>query len=162
MIMIHRISSVSIVALFLQFLLLGATFGEETETQESHESHDANLLALFVGGALEDRRDNGLALGIEYERRLSPEFGVGALVERTFGDIDVTVYAVPFALHRDRWKFYAAPGIESGDHGSEFLVRVGAEYGFEMEKLEISPQVDVDFVNGERVFVVGVTIGMGF
>ncbi len=56
----------------------------------------------------------------------------------------------------------AAPGIEDGEHGTEKLVRIGAEYGFEVKGWEISPQVDLDFVDGDQVFVLGVTFGRGF
>jgi len=63
-----------------------------------HSDHDPNTIALFVGAASEQRRQSGVAVGIEYERRLRPFFGLGALAEHTFGKIDTTVYAVPLAL----------------------------------------------------------------
>ena len=132
------------------------------EESEAHEEHHKNLLALFVGMTSEDRRENGLALGIEYERRVSSRFGIGLLAEHTFGDIDANVYAVPFAYHTGRWKFYVAPGIEDSDAGSESLVRIGGEYAFEVGSWEVSPQLDVDFVDGESVLVLGVTFGKGF
>ena len=130
---------------------------------EEHE-FEPNLLAVFVGITSEDRRDNGLAVGLEYERRLSKSFGIGALAERTFGDIDTWVFAAPFAYHTGPWKFYAGPGFENADETdeNEFLVRVGAEYGFEVGSWEIAPQVDLDFVDSDAVFVFGVTFGKGF
>ena len=134
-----------------------AASGHETE----HDFHP-NLLAVFVGVTNEDRREKGLALGIEYERRLNKSFGIGAVAEHTFGDLDFWVYAVPFAYHTGRWKFYVAPGIEDGDHGTESLLRLGGEYAYEVGAWEISPQLDWDFVDGEQVFVLGVTFGKGF
>jgi hypothetical protein len=133
-----------------------------SEESDTHEEHHPNLIALFVGITSEERRETGVALGIEYERRFNDRFGVGVLAEHTFGDIDITVYAVPFAYHAERWKVYVAPGIEDSDLGSESLVRIGAEYGFEFGAWEISPQLDVDFVDGESAFVLGVTYGKGF
>ena len=166
MIATKRRSCTTITALFLLLFISGAAVGDETEDHHSaeseHETHHPNVLAVFVGVAFEDRRDNGVALGLEYERRLSRVFGVGALVEHTFGDIDTTVYAVPFAFHHKRWKFVVAPGIEDGDHGSENLIRVGAEYAFEVRKWEIAPQFDLDFVDGDSVLVVGAAFGKGF
>jgi hypothetical protein len=121
------------------------------------------MFALFVGAANEDRRDKGPAIGLEYERRLNTSFGIGVLAERTFGDLDSMVYAVPFAYHSGAWKAYIAPGIEDREgHKSENLVRIGAEYGFEAGGWEIAPQIDLDFVDGNRVFVFGVTFGKGF
>ena len=62
----------------------------------------------------------------------------------------------------DRWKFALAPCIEYGDFGTELLVRVAAEYAFEAGTREISPQLAVDFVDGEEVLILGVVFGKGF
>lgn len=150
------------------FALLTWTLPPPVMAAEHESGHRAehgyhkNLLAGFVGVTHEGRRENGASLGLEYERRLNAKFGIGALAEHTFGDLDFTVYAVPFAYHAGPWKIYAAPGVEDSDDGSEPLVRLGAEYGFEVGSWEISPQLDVDFVDGEEVVVLGVTFGMGF
>ncbi len=158
-----------IVVLALLLIVVGAppAFAQtgEHESASDHEAtHDfhPNLLALFVGVTHEGSRENDLALGIEYERRLNESFGVGALVEHTFGDLDFCVYAVPVAYHTGCWKFYIAPGVEDGDHGSESLVRLGGEYAYAVGAWEISPQLDVDFIDGDQVVVLGVTFGKGF
>jgi len=131
--------------------------------QAAHESHPRNLVAVFAGTTFEERRDRDPALGIEYERRLSSDFGVGVLAERTFDEAKTWVFAVPFALHRGAWKFYLAPGIEDSDRGaSERLLRIGGEYAFEVGGREIAPQIDIDLVDGEQVYVLGVTFGIGF
>jgi len=59
---------------------------------------EENEIAVFVGVALEGR-DDGLAVGVEYERRIDESLGLGLLVERTFGDFDTWVFAVPLTLH---------------------------------------------------------------
>jgi len=129
--------------------------------ETTHESH-RNVLSFFVGVTQEERRENGAALGIAYERHLGESFGVGVIAERTFGDLDFWVYAVPIGYRTGAWKLYVAPGIEDGDHGSESLVRLGAEYAFEAGRWEISPQLAVDFVDGNQVLVLGVVFGWGF
>lgn len=128
----------------------------------TEHAHEPNYIAVFVGAASEERRESGLALGIEYERRLNASLGVGAIVERTFGDIDATIYALPIAYHSGPWKLYAAPGTENGDAGNDALMRFGAEYGFEVNKWEIAPQLDIDFIDGDRVLVLGITFGIGY
>lgn len=135
---------------------------ESTSSHESeHESHK-NVVSFFVGVTHEGRRD-APTLGVAYERHLNESFGIGVLAERAFGDADFTVYAVAFGYRFDRWKFYVAPGIEDSDvHGTESLIRLGAEYAFEAGSWEISPQLAVDFVDGEEVFVLGVVFGKGF
>ncbi len=140
----------------------------QTVEHESAAVHDVahdfhpNFFGMFVGVTSEARREKGIALGIEYERRLNKSFGIGLVAEHTFGDLDFWVYAVPFAYHTGRWKFYIAPGIEDGDHGRESLLRIGGEYAYEFGEWEISPQLDLDFVDGEQVWVLGVVFGKGF
>jgi hypothetical protein len=135
-----------------------STDSDDEVTQE----FESNLLAAFSGIVIEGRHERASALGVEYERRLSSQFGVGVLVEHTFGELDFWVYAVPFAYHTGRWKLYVAPGIEESNHHSESLVRFGGEYAYEIGSWEISPQIDLDFVSGHQVLVSGVTFGKQF
>jgi hypothetical protein len=138
----------------------------EHESASSHESAHGihkNVVSFFAGVTHAGRRKNGAALGVGYERLLNESFGIGVLAEHTFGDADFTVYAVAFAYRLDRWKFYVAPGIEdSAAHGTESLVRLSAEYAFEAGTWEISPQLAVDFVDGDKVLILGVVFGKGF
>lgn len=137
----------------------------EHEPSSSHDAaHDShrNFVAVFAGATLEGRRDGGPALGIAYERLVTRSFGIGVIAEHTFGDLDFWVYAVPFAYHTGPWRLYVAPGVEDTDHGTESLVRLGAEYAFEVSTWEISPQLALDFVDGEEVIVLGVVFGKRF
>ena len=72
------------------------------------------------------------------------------------------MYGVPFAYHNGQWKLYIAPGVEDGKHGTEFVARIGGEYAFEAGSWEISPQINVDFVDNEEIWVLGVVIGKEF
>ena len=136
------------------------------EMASAHEhGYHRNVIAVFLGVTSEERRESSPTFGLEYERRLSPAFGLGAILEHARGDLDFTIAAIPFAYHYGHWKFYAAPGVEFSDeeHNTEFLMRVGVEYAFELGRsFEISPQVDIDFVDGEIVTVLGLTLGYGF
>ena len=79
---------------------------------------------------------------------------------------------MPVFLHAsERLKFLAAAGYESlgpfedeeGHHEDrETVVRLGVEYAFHVGKYSLSPALNVDFVEGEELLVVGVTIGRGF
>jgi len=71
-----------IVALSLILVAIGTRpVLAQTSEQESHSNHETdheakhdfhpNLLAFFIGGTSEERREKSFALGIEYERRLS-------------------------------------------------------------------------------------------
>lgn len=121
-----------------------------------------NKATLFVGGTFEGGEERAGALGIEYERRLSRSFGVGATVEYSFGKLDSLVVVIPIVYHAGRWAFWSGPGIKRADHESDFLVRVGGEYGFEVGGgWEVAPQMNVDYAAG-WAWVIGVGIGKKF
>ena len=167
------IPKTSSVAPFLLILIATLAPGHVHAEEETHAgaSHGAahpyhrHIVGLFVGGATEEfgRRENGFVLGLEYEYRFGPSFGIGAIAEHTYGDLDIWVYAVPFAYHNGPWKLYVAPGVEEGEGGNERMLRIGVEYGLHAGKWEISPQVDIDFVERESdVVVIGVVFARGF
>jgi len=141
----------------------GSVAAKDAETgHENGQGYHESTFGVFVGFATEGERDDGLALGVEYEHRVNPRIGIGVLAEHTFGELDTWVLAAPLAFHSGPWKLYAAPGLERIDGEGGFLVRLGAEYGFHRGEWEISPQVDIDFVDGEEVLVIGVTFLRGF
>lgn len=137
--------------------------GAAESGHDTHHGYHPNLVAVFAGFTGEVRRERSLSLGVEYFRRFNESFSVGALLENANGDRDFWIAAIPFAWHLGHWKLYAAPGIEHEEgHGDHYMVRLGVEYAFEVGKYEIAPQVDVDIVEGDTVFVMGVTFGRGF
>jgi hypothetical protein len=142
-------------------LLAPPVFAEEAGEEEKEKN---NSIGLFVGLTSEDRRDKGLALGIEGTHFFTESFGIGGVIEYTFGDIETLVGVVPLVYRTGKWKFYAGPGFEDGDasNDAEFLVRAGTEYGFEVGSFEIAPQFNVDFVDGDAVIVVGVLFARPF
>lgn len=149
-------------ALFLfSFCSYATAYAAEGESSE-HGDESKNEIAVFLGATHERRRDNSGAVGLEYERRLNETFGIGALAEFTAGGSDFWVYAIPLTIHSDRWKFVVAPGIEYADGRSERLFRLGAAYELESGGMKIMPGLNLDFVGGEVVLIVGVSFGMGF
>ncbi len=142
----------------------GAAAAEPAGEATAEEHFHRNWAAVFVGITGQTRRKKEPAIGLEYARHLTPEFSIGGIAEYTFGESDFLVLAIPFAYGPDPWKFYIAPGLEDADFkgSGEFLMRVGAEYAFEAGEWEIAPQLDVDFVDGEQVFILGVTLGRTF
>ncbi|MEO1078432.1 MAG: hypothetical protein AAFY29_02680 [Pseudomonadota bacterium] len=134
------------------------------QEQGGHHSgafEPGHVLGLFLGETSEDRRGS-FTLGLEYEYRISPELGLGLTAEHIGGDFDTNVFVVPIARHYGPWKVYAGPGVERRDGENEGLLRVGVEYGFHFGDYEISPQIDFDWVDGERLFVVGVVFAREF
>lgn len=146
--------------------------GVEGEGEHFHR----NVIAGFIGVTGEDRRERALTLGLDYNRWVTRSFGVGFGVERALGDLDFTVYTVPFSYRFGACKLFAALGWEDQDHhqsaghgegseqhgGNEFLVRAGVEYAFELGRCEISPKFMIDYVDDDVVLVGGLSIGYGF
>lgn len=128
---------------------------------EEHEGPIKNVLAGFIGFTHE-RRENGLALGVEYERRINDSFGVAVQAERTWGDFDFWVVAVPVYIKFDRMHFGIGPGIERAGGNNEGLVRLIASYEIEGENLHYAPGLIVDFIDDEQVYVLGIAVGFGF
>jgi hypothetical protein len=154
--------------------------GEEGE-HHGHEYH-RNVIGFFVGATDEEGHDPELTLGFEYERRLSQQWGVGAFLEYADG-LRNSVFAVPVYWHPGGgWIVIAAPGVEhhfgrglvATPHKSEggveidedetyFLFRLGVAYEFSIGgRWGLAPHIDLDFVEGERVLVYGVSLTYGF
>jgi hypothetical protein len=66
-------------ALLAAFCLCSPLAAEDHEGEE----FERNEIAGFVG-ITHERRENGFALGAEYKRRPTPDFGIGFLAERTW------------------------------------------------------------------------------
>ena len=157
----------SVAVLLILFSVLSTTTFAETENNTKAPGHTAhfhkNVLGALIGITHAGRRKNGPVLGLEYERRFNDSFGVGGIIEYTGGDADVWVAAIPFVYHTGHWKLYVAPGIEDGHHGTEKLLRLGGEYAFEFSGgWEVAPQLNVDFVDGEKVWVFGIVLAKGY
>jgi len=138
---------------------------EESHGEPHGEGHGyhPNVIALFAGVTSEERREGSFTLGLEYHRRFNDSFGVGVVAEHVFADHEFNVVAIPFSWYVGQWKLFAAPGFEKSDHHDrEFLARVGVEYAIPVGKIEISPQIMVDFVDDDSVIVFGLALGKGF
>jgi hypothetical protein len=132
--------------------------------------HHLNSISAFLGVAGEGRRQRAGSIGLEYERRLSETWFIAPGLEHAFGDLDFSIVTLSVGYRFNRWAIFAGPGIEwsQSTHGdasgaeSEFLIRTGVLYEFEVGELIVAPHAMVDFVGGEEVAVVGVTVGVSF
>lgn len=143
---------------------IGQAAEESSHSEHGEAEHLKNRVAGFIGATDEDRGNRALTLGVDYNRLFSPSLSIGIGIERALGDLDFTVVTVPFAYRLHEWKFFAGPGWEKADDddGTENLIRVGIEYGFEMDGYEIAPVFMMDFINDDVVLILGVAIGLHF
>jgi hypothetical protein len=133
------------------------TAGEETLPR--------NSIALFMGATIEDEVTS-FTLGLDYERRLSRQFGVGLILDSAFGAGRSFIAAAGFFWHPLRSvRLDVAPGLEvSGEEDDSFFVlRLGADYDFEVsERWSVAPNVNLDFVDGRTVWVLGAELAYAF
>ena len=159
----------------------GLTAQEEPAEEPRHhsgrerETHRNNV-GVFVGitaGGEEDgggKEDATGTIGIEYERRLSRWLGIGVVAEFAGGQRRDHVVVLPLTISPGRRaKFVVGAGWERSSGSevfgseSEPLVRLGFMYEFEVVPgNHVSPGLNVDFVDGETLVIVGATIGWGF
>lgn len=129
--------------------------------------HSRHHAGFFIGGVSRfehGHRETGGAVGIEYEYRLAPRWGLGVLAERVaVGDGRELAAVVPLSWHPWRGlRLSVGPGVEFHDGSGEFLGRVAAGYDFHLGHFTLSPEVAGDFTRVAQSVVYGLTIGYGF
>jgi hypothetical protein len=110
----------------------------------------------------DDRGEKGFSMGLDYEYKFSEIFGIGGLLDIAGSDVRSFVVGVPIFAHPvGGLVALLAPGIEHQDDGSnEALVRLGAGWEFELsERFVVAPMFNIDFVDGDKVYVYGVAFG---
>jgi hypothetical protein len=155
--------SLSLLFLMMSVALAIGTTGAWAEEQDRDEGHHTNNLMLFLGNT-HDGDENGFTVGIDYERRITPRIGVGAIFDYASGDFRTTVLAAAASYRAVAGlTFLGAVGVDHHDNHNDALYRLGVLYHFEIgERWFVSPAVQVDFVNGETLTLAGVYLGWGF
>ena len=149
------------------------------EASSTHYMRDIkHEVAIFVGATDESGHDSEFTWGLDYRLRLAGRWAVGALYDYAGGGLRNTVLAASATYWplSGRLQLLVAPGVElhegrgSGEHSksglaeepnedsTEFLVRVGVAYDIHLdENFGLVPQVNLDFVAGEKVWVYGIS-----
>jgi hypothetical protein len=157
----------------------GEPAGEDHDATEEHgeqhgehhgEHFHKNHLAVFVGSTEAEEHhgekgDPDFTLGVDYERRLSPLFGVGGMFDWVVeGRREWLIGPIGFLHPYKGLKFFAAPCYQHIREGEEdnFVVRLGAAWDFEIGKYSIAPNVIYEFAGEHDFLVLGLTIGRGF
>jgi len=149
---------------------------ENTNSHEFHRHHAALFLGITNGvlesGHDEDPRDhaegeqrnNDFSVGVDYEYRILHNLGLGALVDYAPGDLRTTVFAAGAFIHPTGGLLVvAAPGFESHEGKRHALFRLGFGYEFDLaDRFSMTPNFNIDFVNGRQIYVYGLGIGVGF
>jgi len=143
--------------------------GQEPEPEEPR-----HYTEVFVGFATETGRDaeddeTSPALGLEYGRRLSPQLGLGGLVEWVSGEKAFREWVFLLVAHRhlnEAWILTLGAGTEIAriDGNVEFALRLGVAYKFLLSGgWNLAPDLNADFLtNGSRTLVYGLVVGKEF
>jgi len=147
--------------------------------------HHANDFCIFLGATDEHGHDTELTWGIDYRRMVAKRWAVGGLFDYAGGELRNAILAASVTwLPVGRLQLLVAPGIEfhrrrgsssggcgcdgralrdeSGGHSqidedaTYFVFRLGAGWNFPVgHHYAITPEINLDLVEGERVWVYG-------
>lgn len=172
----------NLVPLVAAVLAIGSfTLASEEEPTEkdhgnAHTTHARNEVGVFLGITTGGEAEGGgkenatATIGLEYRRNLSRRIGVGLLLEFAGGERrDGTIVVPATVFLGSRAELLVAAGVERSKGseifagGDEFLARLGFGYRIPLVPGNvIRPEINVDFVDGEELVVVGATIGWEF
>lgn len=160
----------------LTLLFATTALGQESHANDSSDHHHKNHVAVFAGGMtpLSAKSETSFALGADYIRRFSPEWGIGVGADFTFGDHKRTsLFALGLTFNATpALRLATGPGFELVDKpqtsgGTKttayFVWFVSGYYGFHVGSLSLGPMVIVDFVGETKTNVTyGISAGTGF
>jgi len=157
------------------------TAGPENHGEEpGGRPHHLDEFAIFLGGTDEHGHPTEFTWGLDYKRRVADRWAVGGLFDYAGGLRNAIVAASVTWYPIGKLSLMAAPGIEfhQGRGSSEgcgcagtlkseepgeadqdatyFVLRLGVGWDFHIGKaFGIQPQVNLDLVNDEKVWVYG-------
>ncbi|SHK45047.1 hypothetical protein SAMN05444000_13014 [Shimia gijangensis] len=149
------------------FLSPAISTANEAAGHGSGHEHGPHIVEIFLGATSADHhgtREQAGSLGASYRYAFNHTVSAGVLAEYTGGALDHWVLGVPFVfnLGQGGWQGTLMPGVELTSSHEEALFRVGLGYEFEFDGYALKPELNVDFVNGETVYVLGVSLGFRF
>jgi hypothetical protein len=147
-------------------LLCVGIFASTVQSEEDafnfadHPHHFSVLLAKTeISG-----HGSGETIGLDYEYRLNPFLGLGAVVEYAGSSLDaLTVLAVADLHITHHLIMQIGPGYERTSEHTLFVGRVGLLYEFELNHWTVSPQLHFDYHDGgDDAIVYGIATGFSF
>ncbi len=151
----------AVAALLLAALLLAAHAAAADDGHLSAE--ERHHLSVFLGGTtIAEGGETGFTYGLDYEYGLTPNVGIGVVLERAEGNVDATTILAVADVHLiDKLVLQVGPGIEFLEDSNPFVVRAGLYYELEIGDFSFAPSLHFDFAE-ETSIVYGVIIGRKF
>ena len=104
------------------FLLLLGVFGliasanaqHEVEGKEAHIPNGPHHLSILLADTRIDGEGDNSTLGIDYEYRVSPLIGLGAVIEHAYGELDATTLLAVADIHiYEGFTMQVGPGLST-------------------------------------------------
>lgn len=150
----------------ISFLLASPVFAEDGEpsSEQEYAAHGRNHLSMILADTNVSGEGDNFTVGLDYEYRLNELIGLGAVIERAYGELDATTLLAVADIHfQSGLIMQVGPGFEHRDDENVFVTRVGVLYEFELEHYTLSPQLHWDYHEGEsNAIVAGVAFGFSF
>jgi len=156
--------------------------GEHDSGGEGHGHHlKKNFIAIFTGATtqLEEDKDTDFTLGLDYVRHFSklPRWGVGVFGEVIFGKHTEYLFGLPiyffptnnfwlragptWEIHKEEEK--SESGMNETTTETNFALRTGLGYDFEVKGFVVVPNVSFDFFRDKNTSLVwGLHLGRRF
>ena len=149
-------------AVFVLTMPLQVLAAEEGHGGQKELPYHRHHIGLLLGNTHEEHEDT-FTVGLDYEYRFCQYLGIGVLGEYLGEDFREGVFLVPLFIHPYKGlRFIAAPGIKPKKEDDKFLWRLGVGYRFPIGNWTIAPEFNVDFSEGEKGYVYGISVGYGF
>lgn len=120
--------------------------------------------AAGFAGVTNDDGDYGFTLGLDYERRFHQWYGVGGKIEVVTGEGRDLIVGPTFNLHPvGDLRIGLTAGGELRNSAWDFLFRFALDYDFEWKPgWTVAPSLALDFARGQRIAVLGASVGRIF
>jgi hypothetical protein len=123
-----------------------------------------NVVSVLTAATLLEG-DVGATFGIAYERRLGRWYGLGPFADYLTTSNRNVATGIAFYMHPTRAiRVIVAPGVDFRRTGPDLvLLRMGVGYDIRLgPRWSLTPEVNIDFEGGYRVYVVGAELGWRF
>lgn len=167
--MLHNLKPVLWAGGPLLALLLALAPTGALADDDAHGGHDDHRhhLAVALGGAFKNEAPkSALFVGVDYEYRINPTWGVGGYYEETIGDFDLQALGLLVYVHpTDGLKLAVGLAVERkfGTTKDKALVRLMAAYDWHVGQVTMGPMVAWDLIEDQtNVVYAGFGLGFGF
>lgn len=155
-----------LVQFLVLFLFVTPVLAEPStlNSEPEYAIHGRHHLSLLLANTHASGEGDNLTLGLDYEYRVNELIGVGAILERAFGQLNATtILAVADVHFQNGLIMQVGPGFERKNDDSVFVARLGVLYEFELENFTLSPQLHWDYHDNEpNAVLAGIALGASF